>query len=130
MHFNLVDSVLSCDEKKIVTIKNVTSAEEYLQDHFPKYPILPGVLMLEALVQSARLWVDQQSIYANQVNSPLIIQSVRNIKYATMVKPGESLRSEVELRKVTEEGFFEFIGKGYNTEALAVQGRFCLGQLK
>ena len=53
MKFDLVDQVLEQDEKRIVTIKQVTLAEEYLADHFPGFPILPGVLMLEAMVQAA-----------------------------------------------------------------------------
>lgn len=55
MHFRLVDQILECGPDRAVTVKNVTLAEEYLQDHFPGFHVLPGVFMLEALVQSARL---------------------------------------------------------------------------
>ena len=53
MKFDLVDQILEQEEGRIVTIKQVTQAEEYLGDHFPSFPILPGVMMLEAMVQAA-----------------------------------------------------------------------------
>ncbi len=53
MKFNLVDQVLEKSKDHIVTVKQVSQAEEYLADHFPTFPILPGVMMLEAMVQAA-----------------------------------------------------------------------------
>ena len=50
MKFNLVDQVLEKSKDHIVTVKQVSQAEEYLADHFPTFPILPGVMMLEAMV--------------------------------------------------------------------------------
>src|SRR5262245_9060147 len=54
MHFDLVDRILEQPPDRIVTLKHVTSAEEYLGDHFPSFPVLPGVMMLEAMVQAGR----------------------------------------------------------------------------
>ena len=54
MKFLLIDQVLERTPTSIVAIKNVTAAEEYLGDHFPGFPVLPGVFMLEALTQAAR----------------------------------------------------------------------------
>ena len=53
MPFDLVDQVLEQDDDSIVTLKKVLPSEEYLADHFPSFPIMPGVLMLEAMVQAA-----------------------------------------------------------------------------
>jgi 3-hydroxyacyl-[acyl-carrier-protein] dehydratase len=53
MKFLLIDQVLDRTPTSIVAIKNVTAAEEYLGDHFPGFPVLPGVFMLEALTQAA-----------------------------------------------------------------------------
>ena len=54
MHFCLVDRILERSDDRIVTIKLVSNAEEYLRDHFPGFPVLPGVMMLEAMVQAGR----------------------------------------------------------------------------
>ena len=120
MHFDLVDRIVEQSADKIVTLKAVTSAEEYLGDHFPGFPVLPGVMMLESLVQAARKLVD--------ADSPLIVGEVRNVRYGNMVRPGESLRVEVTLRGKDEKGY-EFAGVGTVNGNVAVQGRFRLEPL-
>jgi len=62
MHFDLIDSVIEKTLDRVVTIKNVSSAEEYLQDHFPTFPVLPGVMMLEAMVQAGRRMLEDQCV--------------------------------------------------------------------
>ena len=62
MRFDLVDAVLERGGERIVTVKNVTAAEEYLGDHFPGFPILPGVMMLEAMVQAARRFLEEERV--------------------------------------------------------------------
>ena len=54
MHFDMIDHVAEQTEGRIVVHKTVSNAEEYLLDHFPGFPVLPGVLMLETMVQAAR----------------------------------------------------------------------------
>lgn len=90
MHFCLVDRVIERAPGRIVTLKQVTAAEEYLQDHFPTFPILPGVMMVEALVQAARLLAEQEGL-----GRRLVLGMARGVKYGAMVRPGETLRVEV-----------------------------------
>jgi 3-hydroxyacyl-[acyl-carrier-protein] dehydratase len=132
MHFNLVDRVLERSDDRIVTIKQVTSAEEYLQDHFPSFPVLPGVLMVESLVQAARTLVQDRPETAHQ---RLVLGSVRALKYGSFVRPGEVLRVEVSLHKVNSDGTYDFKGEGKVSRdsdapesgpATAVSGRFTL----
>lgn len=119
MRFQLIDQVLERDDDRLVAVKNVTSAEEYLGDHFPGFPVLPGVMMLETLVQAARTLLD------SRVDGPLILRQVRNVRYGNMVRPGQALRVEVTLRGKDGEGF-DLNGVGKVDDQVAVQGRFAL----
>ncbi len=120
MHFSLVDRVLEQSPDRIVTIKNVSAAEEYLQDHFPGFPVLPGVMMIEALVQAARLLLESSTppMQGGQARtappSPprLVLGSARGIKYGSFVRPGQSLRVEVSIHKRHDDGSTELKGEG------------------
>ena len=127
MHFQLIDQVLEQDDQRIVAVKAVSSAEEYLQDHFPGFPVLPGVMMLETLVQAARTLI--RAVDGPPRDGHLVISEVRNLRYAAMVRPGQALKVEVQLRKRTDEGL-EFQGTGTVDDQVAVQGRFRLTPLQ
>ena len=124
MRFTLIDKVLEQDDERIVAIKNVTSAEEYLGDHFPGFPVLPGVMMLETLVQAARTLM--RAVDGPPTAGHLVIGEVRNLRYAAMVRPGQALQVDVTLRKRNDDGSLEFQGVGTVGEEVAVQGRFRL----
>lgn len=104
MRFEFVDRVLERGPGSIVTVKRVSLAEEYLQDHFPTFPVLPGVLMLESMVQAARALVDPTGAIRagdravdRMGGRPLVLGSVRAFKYARFVPPGWSLVCHVEV---------------------------------
>ncbi len=95
MKFHLVDKIERIEPgKRIVAIKNLSLAEEYLADHFPTFPVMPGVMMLEALVQTAAWLVRLQQ---NWSKSLIVLSSARNVKYGNFVAPGNTLRMDVEL---------------------------------
>ena len=93
MHFTLLDRVLESSPQKTVTLKHVSNAEEYLQDHFPTFPVLPGVMMLECMVQAARHHLETHDSPASK---PWVLGRVRALKYGRFVKPGATLRIEIE----------------------------------
>jgi 3-hydroxyacyl-[acyl-carrier-protein] dehydratase len=94
MKFILVDRIESIEPgSKIVAVKALSLAEEYLADHFPAFPVLPGVMMLEALTQSAAWLVRLKQNYAKSV---IILSAARNVRYANFVSPGRMLRCELE----------------------------------
>ena len=135
MRFDLIDQVLERGPDRLVAIKNVTRAEEYLADHFPDFPVLPGVLMLEALAQAARRLLagaDGAGGGDDECGGggvePLVLAEVRNIRYGGMVRPGECLRVEVVLRRQVD-GAWEFDGVGRVGDRVVVQGRFSLAAL-
>lgn len=132
MHFDLLDQVLERSDTRIVTIKQVSRAEEYLQDHFATFPVLPGVLMIETLVHAARRLVQDRAPGVR-----LVLGGVRAVKYGRFVRPGESLIVEVTFVKQESDGF-EFKGEGkvrgidgaLIPDATAVSGRFSLRPVK
>ena len=101
MKFNLLDKVESVSATRLVATKHVSLAEEYLADHFPTFPVLPGVMMLEALTQAAGWVMHRRSDFAK---SFAVLKEARNVKYGNFVAPGNHLRVEVELVKDTEAG--------------------------
>jgi len=128
MKFVLIDHILERTPERIIAVKQVSLAEEYLADHFPAFPILPGVLMLEAMVQAARAMIDAPE--------HLVLGEVRALKYGNMVRPGEALEVEVTLQKRNDDGSFACKGSGRVRRAdtagksgdgeIAVGGRFTL----
>ena len=119
MKFNLVDRIEFLADDRIVAVKYVSLAEEYLADHFPTFPVLPGVMMLEALTQAAGWLLHHRSDFRC---SMAVLKEARNVKYGRFVAPGGSLRLEVELNKPTESGA-SFKAAGSVDGAPAVQAR-------
>lgn len=125
MKFDLIDRVTERDDTTLSAVKCVSAAEEYLGDHFPGFPILPGVMMLETLVQAGRHFAAGSD---DPPPAPLVIAEVRNVRYGGMVRPGQTLAVTVTLRK--REGHrYDFQGVGKVGETVAVQGRFALEPL-
>lgn len=117
--FNLIDKIEQLTEERIVGVKYVSLAEEYLADHFPTFPVLPGVLMLEAAVQAAGWLLHHRT---NFQRSMAVLKEARNVKYGHFVAPGNFLRMEVEWLKPTEGGA-SFKATGTTGEKQAVQMR-------
>lgn len=120
MRFDLIDRVLESSAEGITAIKAVTSAEEYLGDHFPGFPILPGVMMVETMVQAGR-----KLAVTLGMDDRLVVREVRNIRFAAMVRPGQILTVHVKPRK-QNEGQLDLEGRGEVDGELAVSGRFSL----
>src|SRR5438046_8940544 len=99
MKFNLIDKIESLSRDRIVASKYVSLAEEYLADHFPTFPVLPGVLMLETITQAAGWLLHRRHDFAK---SMVVLKEARNVKYGTFVAPGQFLRVDVEWLKPPE----------------------------
>lgn len=125
MRFRLIDRVIEVStepgEEAIRTLKQVSLAEEYLADHFPTFPVLPGVLMVEAMTESARMLAIELG-----ADGRLVLGSARAIKFGSFVAPGENLELRVGLVK-RGEGVWSFKGEGLvekeGTPRRAVSGR-------
>lgn len=120
MKFYLVDKIVSLEPgKRIVTTKALSLAEEYLADHFPTFPVLPGVMMLEAMVQAAAWLVRVEQDFANSV---VVLSAARNVRYASFVTPGDVLRCEIDAIKISPEGA-KFKGVGFVGDRQALSAR-------
>jgi 3-hydroxyacyl-[acyl-carrier-protein] dehydratase len=106
MHFTLIDRVLEQSDEQIVAIKHISNAEEYLQDHFPSFPVLPGVLMLEAMTQASRKLIDPE----NTAETPWVLSRARALKYGSFVRPGSTIRITMTLHKSNDDGTIDLKG--------------------
>ena len=123
MKFGLIDRIVELTrEQRIVAVKAVTLAEEYLADHFPTFPVLPGVLMLEALAEAGAWLVRDAQDFAH---SMILLRSAKNVTYKSFVKPGNLLRVEVNCRRLARDES-DFDGIGFCEERETVRARFGL----
>ena len=123
MRFILIDKVVSLEKgKQIRTVKNVSLAEEYLADHFPTFPVLPGVLLLEGLIESAS-WLVRRT--ENFAHSMILLEQARNVKYKSFLAPGSQIEYTVKVRTI-EENVSSFSGVGLSEGVRIVEARFAL----
>ena len=94
--FLMVDRILEMDEKRIVGIKNVTVNEPFFQGHFPGHPVMPGVLILEAMAQTAGVYALSMSDNRGKL---AYFATINNAKFRRPVVPGDQLILEVTFMK-------------------------------
>lgn len=108
----LVDRVLDYElGKSIVAIKNVTANEEYFSGHFPHKPVMPGVLMIEALAQSAALLAFLTMGKKPDSTSVVYFVGIDAARFKRPVGPGDQLRMEVEIIR-SSRGIYKFKARG------------------
>lgn len=123
MKFSLVDRIVALEPgKSITTVKNVSLAEEYLQDHFPGFPVLPGVMMVESLVQ-ASAWLLRHS--EDFRFSTILLKQAKALKFNNFVTPGKSLTVISTIHKI-DDSECTFKGEGTVDGQSAVSARITL----
>ncbi|MBV9125724.1 MAG: hydroxymyristoyl-ACP dehydratase [Planctomycetes bacterium] len=123
MRFNLIDQILEVEPGRTLrAVKNLTLGEEYLADHFPTFPVMPGVLMLQTLVE-AGAWLLR--ITDDFQYSVVVLREARNVKYGTFMQPGWRMKVSVEL--VEQNGSLATLkGKGEVENNQTVSARLVL----
>ena len=91
----LVDRVLEIEEKRIVCLKNVTANEQFFQGHFPGAPVMPGVLIVEAMAQCAAVLILRD--IPNRNEKLFLFGGVDNARFRKPVIPGDQLRLECQI---------------------------------
>ena len=118
--FLLVDKIIECDDdSQIVGIKSVTMNEPFFQGHFPDFPVMPGVLIVEAMAQVACILA--MRVLKKEGHSSVFFTGIDGVKFRKPVVPGDVLR--LELTKTKQRGeLFRFDGKALVEEQVVTQG--------
>src|SRR3954470_7360900 len=95
--FLLVDRIVEMEAERIVGIKNVTNTEYFFQGHFPDFPVMPGVLIIEAMAQTAGVLVLKSM--EDRDRKLVLLVAVENARFRRPVVPGDTLRMEMKVLK-------------------------------
>jgi 3-hydroxyacyl-[acyl-carrier-protein] dehydratase len=117
--FLLVDRIVELEEgKRVVGVKNVTINEPFFQGHFPGHPIMPGVLIIEAMAQVGGVF----AMLTDEISSDKVtyFAGIDNARFRKPVVPGDVLRLELELLNC-RRGLYCFQGKAYVGDALVAE---------
>jgi beta-hydroxyacyl-ACP dehydratase FabZ len=119
--FLLVDRILSWEiGKKIVGLKNVTINEPFFMGHFPKNPIMPGVLIMEAMAQVGGI-LALLSVPENLGNPAIFLMGLDKARFRKPVVPGDQLIMELEVIRGGKK-FFKMLGKAFVEQNLVAEG--------
>jgi 3-hydroxyacyl-[acyl-carrier-protein] dehydratase len=123
MKYRQLDQIVSIEPgKRLIATRTLRADEEYLHDHFPRFPVMPGVMMLEALSQAA-FWLIHVS---DQFAHPLVLlREVRSVKFGDFLAPGETLTITAET--VKDDGRVATIkANAMKQDRVTVSGRLLL----
>src|SRR5271168_3791751 len=108
--FLLVDRILACEPGKYVhALKNVTFNEPFFQGHFPHRPVMPGVLIIEALAQASGILAFRTVDVVPDVNTRFYFVAIDNARFRKPVEPGDQLVLKVDLKR-SFKGIWKFHG--------------------
>jgi 3-hydroxyacyl-[acyl-carrier-protein] dehydratase len=122
--FLFVDEILSADNEKIVALHVFTPGEFFFKGHFPQYPVVPGVILVETMAQSGGAGLRKLGTLGG--DALFFLASVDKVKFRRQVRPGEELRSEIQNLRISAK-MIKQSGKAYVGDELAVEAEWlCL----
>lgn len=122
--FLLVDTVESCVAyESIVALKNVTQNEPFFQGHFPNLPVMPGVLIVEAMAQAAGILIYKSYGRYPSVDDMFYFAGIDNTRFKRKVVPGDQLILKVKVVR-HRETLWKFEGEAFVGDELACSSEF------
>jgi 3-hydroxyacyl-[acyl-carrier-protein] dehydratase len=122
--FLFVDEIVSAGKERIVAKHIFTEKEFFFAGHFPEYPVVPGVILIETMAQSGGAGLRKLGILGE--DALFFLASVDKVKFRRQVRPGEELRSEIENLRVSSR-MIKQSGKAYVGDELAAEAEWlCL----
>ena len=122
--FLFVDEILEADEKKITARRVFSEREFFFKGHFPEYPVVPGVILIETMAQSGGAGLRKLGLIGGK--ALFFLASVNRVKFRRPVRPGDELRSEILNLKVSPRMVMQS-GKAYVGSELAAEAEWmCL----
>jgi 3-hydroxyacyl-[acyl-carrier-protein] dehydratase len=122
--FLFVDEIVQADEKKIIAKHVFTEKEFFFKGHFPEYPVVPGVILVETMAQSGGAGLSKLGAFGD--NALFFLATVDKVKFRRQVRPGDEVRSEVENLRVSPR-MIKQSGKAYVGDELAAEAEWmCL----
>ena len=122
--FLFVDEITQADEKKIIAKHVFTEKEFFFKGHFPEYPVVPGVILIETMAQSGGAGLRKLGILGD--GALFFLASVDKVKFRRQVRPGDEVRSEVENLRVSPR-MVKQSGKAFVGDELAAEAEWmCL----
>ncbi len=122
--FLFVDEIVEADKEKIVARHVFTENEFFFKGHFPQYPVVPGVILVETMAQSGGAGLRKIGILGG--DDLFFLASVDKVKFRRQVRPGEEVRSEIENLRVSSR-MVKQSGKAYVGNELAAEAEWlCL----
>ena len=115
--FLMVDKVISKTDTNIITLKNVSHNEPYFSGHFPDFPIMPGVLILEGMFQSGGLLFGCANLDKGQL---VYVATVDKVKFIKPALPGDQIKFDINITTNLSK-YAKFSGKAYVDDALITQ---------
>lgn len=124
--FLFIDKVTTLTEQEVVAIKNVSQNEPYFPGHFPNFPIMPGVIIIEAMAQASGILIAKNLGDKYDPNKLSLFLGIEKARFKDMVRPGDQLKIVCTLQHLRTK-IARVIGKAYVDEKVVCEADFMIG---